>query len=45
VTGGPTAALDPARTYNKVTLFFNVAAAGGAWGGTYYFDDIAFGSP
>jgi hypothetical protein len=45
VTGGPTAALNPAQTYNKVTLFFNVAAAGGAWGGTYYFDDIAFGTP
>jgi len=45
VTGGPTAPLNVAQTYNKVTLFFNVAAAGEAWGGTYYFDDIAFGTP
>ena len=45
VTGGPTAELNVAQTYNKVTLFFNVAAANGAWGGTYYFDDIAFVAP
>ncbi len=45
VTGGPTAALNVAQTYNKVTLFFNVAAANGAWGGTYYFDTISFGAP
>ncbi|MDP2007642.1 MAG: hypothetical protein Q8K45_18375, partial [Rubrivivax sp.] len=45
VTGGPTAALNVAETYNKVTVFFNVAAAGDAWAGTYYFDDIAFGNP
>lgn len=45
VTGGPTAALNLAQTYNKVTVFFNVAAPSGAWGGTYYFDDIAFVAP
>ena len=45
VTGGPTAALNVAETYNKVTVFFNVAAAGSNWAGTYYFDDIAFGTP
>ena len=45
VTGGPTTALNVAETYNKVTVFFNVAAAGSNWAGTYYFDDIAFGTP
>lgn len=45
VTGGPTAALDAAQTYNKVTLFFNISAAADAWAGTYYFDDIAFPAP
>ena len=45
VTGGPTAALNVAATYNKVSVFFNVAAAGDNWAGTYYFDDIAFGTP
>ncbi len=45
VTGGPTAPLDVTQTFNKVIVFFNVAAAGDAWAGTYYFDDIAFGTP
>lgn len=44
VTGSPTAALNVNETYDRVSVFFNVAAAGGNWAGTYYFDDIAFGT-
>ena len=39
-----TAALNPAATYNKVSIFFNFGVEGAAVGAkTYYFDDVAFG--
>ena len=45
VTGGPTAALNVAATYNRVAVFSNRAAAGVNWSGTYSFNAIAFGTP
>jgi beta-glucanase (GH16 family) len=41
-----TAAFNAAYTYNKVSIFFNFGTTGAVAGEkTYYFDDIAFGSP
>jgi hypothetical protein len=41
-----TAAFNAAYTYNKVSIFFNFGTTGAIAGEkTYYFDDIAFGSP
>jgi hypothetical protein len=38
-----TAALDPAYTYNKVSIFFDFGTSGPDGGdGTYYFDDVTF---
>jgi hypothetical protein len=38
-----TPALNPAYTYNKVSIFFNFGVAGAASGAkTYYFDDVTF---
>jgi len=38
-----TAALNPAYTYNKVSIFFDFGTTGAAGGGgTFYFDDVAF---
>ncbi len=47
VTGGPTAALDLAQTYNKVSIFMDFGLGNGGSGPlpadrTYYADDIAF---
>ncbi len=42
-----TAALDPATTYNKLSVFFNFGTTGAAAGGarTYYLDDITYPAP
>lgn len=38
-----TAALDPARTYDKASIFFNFGTGGAATGArTYYVDDLSF---
>jgi hypothetical protein len=38
-----TAALDPARTYDKASIFFDFGTTGAAAGArTYYFDDLSF---
>jgi hypothetical protein len=39
-----TPALNPANTYDKVSIFFNFGTSGAAAGGakTYYFDDVTF---
>ncbi|MDD2843397.1 MAG: hypothetical protein PHT57_00450, partial [Rhodoferax sp.] len=44
VTGGPTAALNVAETYNKVSVFMSVATEAVGQAGTFYFDDLAFGN-
>ncbi len=44
-SGGPTAALNVAQTYNKAVVFMNVAPAAVGAAGTFYFDDLAFGTP
>jgi len=39
-----TAALNPANTYDKISIFFNFGTTGAAAGEkTYYWDDVAFG--
>jgi hypothetical protein len=48
VTGGPTAALDVAKTYNKVSIFADFGLGNGGTGPlpadrVYYVDDISFG--
>ncbi len=41
VAGTP--ALDPAYTYNKISIFFDFGTSGAAGGGgTFYFDDVTF---
>lgn len=47
VTGGPTAALDVSKTYNKVSIFADFGLGNGGTGPlpanrTYYFDDLTF---
>ncbi|NCN72178.1 MAG: hypothetical protein GW907_13790, partial [Betaproteobacteria bacterium] len=38
-----TAALNPAFTYNKASIFFNFGKTGAlGGGGTFYFDDLTF---
>ena len=40
-----TAALDPANTYDKITIFFNFGVSGTDAGEkTYYWDDVTFGA-
>ena len=48
VTGGPTAALNVAQTYNKVSIFADFGLGNGGTGPlpadrVYYFDDLSFG--
>ena len=45
VTGGPTPALNVAETYNKAVVFMNVAPAQVGLAGTFFFDNLAFGTP
>ncbi len=43
VPAAGTSALDPSRTYNKASVFFNFGTTGAATGArTYYFDDLSF---
>lgn len=43
VTGGLTAGLNLASTYNKASVFMSVAPSAVGQPGTFYFDDLAFG--